>query len=619
MCAWLIGPLAGHCPTPEGECRAQANHHDASASVRRTCTQNIFVVYILSPAAYRTDQFMQLTGTSRPQPQSLPPELLLQIFKATRSPRFQHDPTAMGTLWLSELRLRKDLALVCKEWSGPATEVLYEDIVLRRMGQISALARTLALTASETGRNLAGLIKTVRFDSCVVLWPFEDVIREDLCAILQRCGALHTLEFHVHRKFPTLSSPPAPGLGNNREGFNPDWLVRDHTTAVGRALGERLSTTLKVLDLSLPLPDPSTVLHLHHLLSGALHLTVLKLGRVSDVSEVNYYEVDAQSLPVSKLPRLEQLYMHITNPTFCDYVCEKWSMPSLTHLTTLCSTYVPLKLLEAHGTRLKYLHICPERQSDWPASGEWKRVGLDGVERIPKLCPVLEHLVVPKKTREAVLFEFFLVSPSIRYIDVWSYPIRLAHIPIGGPADRFIKNSDLPALITLRHIGTKIRVDLPLICHPKAAEHLAEKDGLMWYFPGMCFVQTSEAIVPDIEYFAEHGKYRAEYLPPALDVGDEDDSADWVPDAESEPDYEMASEDERISEHATDYWEPEEQLDRDAVLEMFRSSQEVNYVAVESETSSDDDEEPEDGSMSEAPTPDVLEEAVEEEIPTETA
>ena len=89
---------------------------------------------------------------------SLPPEVLMRIFKAASPRQYEHDPSVMrpwGT-WLHDLRFRKGLVLVCSAFAGPATAVLYEDVVFRRMGQISALARTLS---SEVGRNVSSLIQ----------------------------------------------------------------------------------------------------------------------------------------------------------------------------------------------------------------------------------------------------------------------------------------------------------------------------------------------------------------------------------------------------------------------------------------------------------------------------
>ena len=48
--------------------------------------------------------------------------------------------------WSRALRMRKTLTLVCKEWRAVALPFLYHDVVIRRVGQIAALKRTLDST-----------------------------------------------------------------------------------------------------------------------------------------------------------------------------------------------------------------------------------------------------------------------------------------------------------------------------------------------------------------------------------------------------------------------------------------------------------------------------------------
>lgn len=78
---------------------------------------------------------------------SLPYELLLQIFLDTVPRLHEYDPSVsqgFRSSWLSKsLRTKKALPLVCRAWHAPATDILYSDIVLRRMGQVPALAEAL--------------------------------------------------------------------------------------------------------------------------------------------------------------------------------------------------------------------------------------------------------------------------------------------------------------------------------------------------------------------------------------------------------------------------------------------------------------------------------------------
>ncbi|KAI0737833.1 hypothetical protein C8Q80DRAFT_306268 [Daedaleopsis nitida] len=82
----------------------------------------------------------------------LPQEILISIFVFTqpgatndRAFVYRSNPSVMvgpHNPWLGDLCTKNRLTLVCKGWSAPATAVLYGEIVIRRMGQIAALART---------------------------------------------------------------------------------------------------------------------------------------------------------------------------------------------------------------------------------------------------------------------------------------------------------------------------------------------------------------------------------------------------------------------------------------------------------------------------------------------
>ncbi|KAI0757939.1 hypothetical protein C8Q74DRAFT_289204 [Fomes fomentarius] len=116
----------------------------------------------------------------RPNPDwmYLPHEILLSIFRLTQPHIHQYNTSVIlgpRNPWLIQLRTKKALVLVCKAWSAPATVVLYDNIVLRRMGQISALANTL-LKHSK----LAVLVRSLCLESCVILQHCADAAREDL-------------------------------------------------------------------------------------------------------------------------------------------------------------------------------------------------------------------------------------------------------------------------------------------------------------------------------------------------------------------------------------------------------------------------------------------------------
>ena len=126
----------------------------------------------------------------------LPPEILRAIFLFARPYIHQHSPSVTlgpNNPWLLSLRTKKALTLVCKAWSAPATAVLYDDVVIRRTGQIPPLTQTLV---SSKRYNHADLVRSIRLDSCVVWKTCEDTMHKDLCEIMRRCTRLTSFSFH---------------------------------------------------------------------------------------------------------------------------------------------------------------------------------------------------------------------------------------------------------------------------------------------------------------------------------------------------------------------------------------------------------------------------------------
>lgn len=87
------------------------------------------------------------------------PEILHAIFLRTIAPSFLLEPSlryGKKSAWCQSVRDKKSIILVCRSWCAVGTVFLYEDIALRRVGQASALLRSL-----EDNEELAPLIKSV--------------------------------------------------------------------------------------------------------------------------------------------------------------------------------------------------------------------------------------------------------------------------------------------------------------------------------------------------------------------------------------------------------------------------------------------------------------------------
>ncbi|KAI0830682.1 hypothetical protein BC628DRAFT_1416205 [Trametes gibbosa] len=512
-----------------------------------------------------------------PNSTRLPHELLLTIFRESRAPCFQLDPSvmrSMHSLWLSELRYRKGLVLVCKHWFAPATEQLYEDIVLRRMGQILALADTLAADMRRPGthRGIARWVKRIRLDRCFIVWQCADAVREALCTIFSLCTALRAFEHHIV-VYRFYTPPHLTGWGCGT--FFSRWFAKPPPGAFRIAYRERLST-LTVLDLAFTLSyDQAT--QIHELLSAAKNLETLKLLSVKRVQG----EEDALDFQtVLDLPRLMELYVPVADGRFVACVSKAWKMPRLQRLTTLETFSTPRDLLASHGSRLKYVNL--HLDSTWtPVSAP----SHEDVGVFVELCPLLEHLVLP---------------PCVSY--PWAWTTHMSYNIISS-LERM--NGDPPFVSRTLWLPAPT-VDLPAICSPETP--LQNGEYRLVTFAGMRFRQYRSAVLPEFACPSmplpfsgldeEDADDSASCLPPedadsgdessfveSSSVSDEDytaaDLENEVEDQERENKVEDESgseddgesESETFSEDDPEYdWGPDQQLDFSTALAMFRKT-----------------------------------------------
>ncbi|OJT05454.1 hypothetical protein TRAPUB_3724 [Trametes pubescens] len=440
-------------------------------------------------------------------PGKLPHEVLIVILRATRAPRYQLNPSVAHcrgwkSAWLTELRCRKGLMSVCKWWSGPAMELFYEDIVLRRMGQILALADMLTANM-DTQRSLAQLVKSIRLDTCVVLGPCAESARDAMRSILSLCTALQTFEYHTAEGFSTAPTLPP---GDESGVFNPTWFV-DHTFGPFQATFNERMSGLMVLDIAMPLTHKQ-VAHLHELLCSATRLETLKVGRVQSAEDA---ENHLGALRVLQLPQLTALYVPADDARFVAYLAATWEVPRLARLTTLDARSIPYELLAAHGVRLLYLHLCPLRSGPVDDLVAWD------IERIVELCPLVEHLVLPGLAhfQNGTLPSAKPGSPpgaALRYVDIWSRRKRLPAL-FSASEDVAVHRRYLPANL--------LHPDLPAICNPRI--RLGDSGMRTIYFPGIRAMWSKHIIVRSCRDSGNMG-VEADMPPDYCPESDESDS-----------------------------------------------------------------------------------------------
>ncbi|KAK7690575.1 hypothetical protein QCA50_005673 [Cerrena zonata] len=245
------------------------------------------------------------------------PIALRLIFETAFPPTEFRDPSlSLGprSAWSQALRTQKALTAVCQSWRAVALMFLYQDVVLRRVGQIPALVRT--LRSNKEG--IEDHIKSLTF-ACFVPEPWDDVVSRNIEYLIDRCSNLRALTFW---------GPFVDWLqtsNSNGRVFDPLKTFKRHTNNITRlSYFDLLQSTTPVLDI---VPGP--------LLTAFPNLTHLSLASHSSPSESYNPATPDPSLLNLSFPYLTHLELLPKNGPIAMaffYILHTWSLPSLTHL-----------------------------------------------------------------------------------------------------------------------------------------------------------------------------------------------------------------------------------------------------------------------------------------------
>ncbi|KAI0826721.1 hypothetical protein BC628DRAFT_1319505 [Trametes gibbosa] len=516
------------------------------------------------------------------------------IFLATIPPDHGHDVSiAAGprSTWVISVKTRRALTSVCKAWHGPATEALYADIALRRVGQISALAHTLrSARMIYAAPDPSKFIKRIRLVQCLVRARCADVAKTDVLTVLQHCTRLTAFEY-----YPCFNEEPLHEyLDNPFQWYYPIWFRDTCEDSPGNALAERCASGLRHLALAQEM-DQQGIEFMHHLLERANHLQTLRLGPVSEILDVTstWFKALPYMEPVI-LTHLRSLEVHCTLLDLEDYVRSTWEFTNLKEFTVLCCEKVPLNALEQLGHSLQYLHIQP--------SSEWTNADVRPfLTKLHTLCPALKHIVLPNIPTLDLLST--IASPTLQYLDLWAPAQKQRVIELMCEMGR---ESSLPALRCIRMLSVfkdllavglspTAHPHLPLLCNPSA---VSGDEVCMRTLPGARVLQTSWAVFLDIGgqegdpvKFHDDGDTNSEssYVPSDRedkDEGNESDGNEEGGDGRSS----QSSESETASEGNSDDTSygtqddsegeaaPEQQWSREELLDRYAKSQEEDFL-----------------------------------------
>ena len=117
--------------------------------------------------------------------QKIPNEILSIIFRLALPPSFLLDSALYKgpeSPWCLSMKTKRDCVAVCKRWAHIGVPILYEEVVLRRMTQLSSLLRTVSLPDVHFGH----LIKRIDL-KCYVPPDEFPLLDSQLLRLFDKC------------------------------------------------------------------------------------------------------------------------------------------------------------------------------------------------------------------------------------------------------------------------------------------------------------------------------------------------------------------------------------------------------------------------------------------------
>ncbi|TFK70581.1 hypothetical protein BDN72DRAFT_958752 [Pluteus cervinus] len=386
----------------------------------------------------------------------LPIETLEEIFHHIPIPDYLVYPgchPGRNSLWCQNLRTKKGILLVCKEWNCIALPLLYRNITINNIGALVRLSNTI----EDNPRRIGSLVQSLIL-ICAVPQSSVDLMSLSLKPIFSSCPNLRRIAYEhevVHEWFPMSTVPIIPG-------YVEQLSLGQCCNINDRNFISKLGSSITSLTLS----------------TGAINFRV---DRTISLPSVHTLILDIDPMIIQ--PRLS---------AFCQHV----SLPCLRNLELNCSRVQEFSqpcatLCKRHGQNIKRLRIGTYgKPCDYnPAMNTGFRKPL--IEACPSLLELstsfstgplsqttVTHLniVYRPPVDEAPVFPLELPMkwefPSVQYIRVISLDlIRLPGLQDGLP---WTIDKDHVLLYDLCLCRIKVGQKDALLVHPKVEHDLAQ-------------------------------------------------------------------------------------------------------------------------------------------------
>ncbi|KAF9237468.1 hypothetical protein BU15DRAFT_48717, partial [Melanogaster broomeanus] len=374
---------------------------------------------------------------------SLPFELLHLILEYAIPPHLFLNPWVgwgPSSAWCLAMRQLRYFMLVSRWWREVGIDLLYCHVVIRRIGQLTTLLRSL-----EASPQLGPFVRSLRIN-CFV-------------------SPEHELDFQDHlNRVCILCTQNTHLILNHRTD------AYDH--GVPKIDGNILSSIV-TLSIGWDYDFPLVI----SLLVQCKNLTRLT---------IDFDYATPNDIPI-QLPLLEELHC----PVDLAVICRQWSLPRLRRLSF--SHYEPYILdtrhypfLHEHGKKLTYLDV------SWPFALADSILFLDhGYEAIQPLldiCPSLKHLVIVDYHDIECLSH-----PTLEYLDIWRDFIGIEFEGMAEIGLSSFSKKHLPSLRKTRLLHESLRnlsgdsKRLPILVPP---DFVGDKS-VEWVYPGVRVMHSS--------------------------------------------------------------------------------------------------------------------------------
>ncbi|KAJ7148043.1 hypothetical protein C8R43DRAFT_1194806 [Mycena crocata] len=319
----------------------------------------------------------------------LPTEILATIFSLLLPPcHFLHAERRsdwnLTEPWANAMAMKRAIVRVCRSWYRAGTPFLYSEVAIRYFYQQRRLLKTL-LRQPE----LAPLVRSISYYAEVGRTPLgrETTVHHDLGQIFALCTGLTHLKLLTRKSICHMPSfPPLPPSVTSLT------ISADHLAAYPWHTEQILQTGCGQLQ-SLHVPAEVACDRVRRLSFPQLHTLHFTLPHVAELAQCEW-----------DMPQLRRLTLDLTRPSV------RFRPSPVPRIMKPVRKFLKR---DGRGAGLAFLCIAggglddDDLTLDLPAE----------CARITRLCPAVEHLVLPRVERP---HPRHTPVPSVQYLDVWA-------------------------------------------------------------------------------------------------------------------------------------------------------------------------------------------------------